>query len=78
VKLPGCIQVFRVVAFVNADHFLMPVSGEQGLQPGPRLWRLRNSLVAIILAERVVTHDFIFNPNIFFCQIPKMARKLLF
>jgi hypothetical protein len=56
VKFSGYVQVFRVVAFMDADRFLKPVGNEKGLQAAAPLSGLGDSTVAIILTERIVPH----------------------
>ena len=56
VKFSGYVQVFRVVAFMDADRFLIPVGNKKGLQAAAPLSGLGDSTVAIILAERIVPH----------------------
>ena len=56
VKLSGDVQVFGVVTFMDANRFLIFIAGKKGLQAGARLSRLGDSPVAVIFAERIVTH----------------------
>jgi len=56
VKLPGGVQVFRVVAFMDSDRLLLPLGTKQRLQTGAALLGLGDAAVAIILAERIVSH----------------------
>jgi hypothetical protein len=68
-KLPRYVQVVGVVAFMDTDCLLPPVRTEQGLKAGAPLLRLGDAAVAIILAERVVSHGYIYKPGSFFCQM---------
>jgi hypothetical protein len=56
VKFPRCIQVFRVVAFMDADRRLLPVSTKKRLKAGSPLLGLGDAAVTIILAKRIVPH----------------------
>jgi hypothetical protein len=56
VKLSGCIQVFRVVAFMDADRFLILIGEKKGSQACALLSRPGHSAVVIILAEGIVAH----------------------
>ena len=55
-ELPRCVQVFRVITFMDADCLLLPVRTKQRLKAGAALLGLRDAAVAIILAERIVSH----------------------
>jgi len=55
-KLPRCVQVLRVVAFMDSDRLLLPLGTKQRLQTGAALLGLGDAAVAIILAERIVSH----------------------
>jgi len=55
-ELSGCIQVIGMVAFMDADSLLLPVRTKQGLKAGTPLLGLRDAAVAIILAERIISH----------------------
>jgi hypothetical protein len=72
-KFSRHVQVIGVVAFMDADCLQPPVSSKQRLKAGVPLLRLGDAAVAIILAERIVSHEYIYKPGGFFCQIQKTA-----
>ena len=72
-EFPGCVQVIGVVAFMDADGLLLPVRTKQGLKTGVPLLRLGDAAVTIILAERVISHGYMYKRFAFFCQMEKTA-----
>jgi hypothetical protein len=56
VELSRCVQIIGVVAFMDADCLLLPVRTKQRLKAGGPLLGLGDAAVAIILAERIVSH----------------------
>ena len=55
-ELPSCVQVIGMVAFMDADCLWLPVGTKQRLKAGAPLLGLGDAAVAIILAERIVSH----------------------
>jgi hypothetical protein len=56
VELSRCVQVLRVVAFMDADRILLPAGTKKRLKTGAALLGLGDAAVTIILAERIVSH----------------------
>ena len=74
-EFAGCVQVVGVVAFMDADSLLLPVRTEKGLKTGGPFLGLGDAAVAIILAERVVSHANIIKRSASFCQMEKTGGK---
>ena len=69
------VQVIGVVAFMDADGFLLPVPTKKGLKTGGPLLGLRDAAVAVILTERIVSHLNIIKCPASFCQMEKNGKK---
>jgi hypothetical protein len=55
-ELPCRVQVIRVVAFMDSERLWLPVGTKHRLKAGGPLLGLGEAAVAIILAERIVSH----------------------
>ena len=72
-EFPRYVQVIGVVAFMDADGLLLPVRTQQRLKAGAPLLSLGDAAVAIILAERIVSHGYTYKRSALFCQMEKTA-----